>query len=471
MTNPTDSRPYPDDDAIDLAELVTRVRQGLAVTLGLGALGLGLAAAGFSAAGGFLNVTTSTRVVFSFTGFERGEYPDKSKFSADDLRSPEIIAEALRRKGLEATDANQAKVRAALSIEGIIPDSVIRERDKQRAAGQAPRVYIPDEYSLSLTLPRKFPLSAQQRENLLAEIVSIYQEKFTRTYVTLPLGIGKAFEILEDADYSDYELIMKREGESLNYFLNHMTTAARGFRSTSTNFSFGDLLKQSQNFAEIRLNELLGLIRESGLSKNRHLALVKMDYYLKSREEEEQLAVEEEKVVQELLQQAKQREQNYALGVKSQAGQNRPDSLVVDQGLVDSLLANDAYNFLVRRALEASLNVRRIQSDIAVLRERRDRMDSFLKSDTSSKIENLENFKRSLDAVKRSYESVVNNIRLTYEDWNKQQYSDAIRISMQAKTGSFYRSLAMAGIAGLGIGGSLGLGLSLLGITGAKRQS
>ena len=53
----------------------------------------------------------------------------------------------------------------------------------------------------------------------------------------------------------------------------------------------------------------------------------------------------------------------------------------------------------------------------------------------------------------------------------QQQYADAIRVSMQAKTGSFYRSLAMAGIAGLGIGLAAGLGLSLLGISFGGRKA
>ena len=131
--NPT-SQPFHEDDSIDFAELFARLKRGLPLTLGLASLGLAIAATAYFVTGSFLTVTTSTRVVFSFSGFEKGEYPDKSKFSPDDLRSPEIVAEALKRKGMEATDENQSKVRAALSIEGIIPDSIIKERDKLRAS-------------------------------------------------------------------------------------------------------------------------------------------------------------------------------------------------------------------------------------------------------------------------------------------------------------------------------------------------
>jgi hypothetical protein len=379
MTNPVDSHPQYADDSIDFTELLSRIKRGLPMIAGLASLGLAIAAFAYFSAGSFQNTTTATRLVFSFPGFEKGEYPDKSKFSPDDLRSPEVVAEALQRKGLDTTEQTQSKIRAALSIEGIIPDSVIKERDKQRAAGQTPRLYVPDEYTLTLSLPRSFPMTARQRELLLGEIVSVYQEKFTRTYVALPLGFGKAFESLNDADYFEYELVLNQESQNITTFLTQMAEAGRAFRSPRSNLSFSDLQKQNQLFTQIRLNETLGLARVYGLSKNRQLALLKMDYYLKTMGDEENKAMEEEKVVQALLRQTQERTQNYVLGIKSQAAQQRSDSPVIDQGLVDSLLANDANNFLVRKSLEASLKTRRIQSEKAVLQAQRTNMEDFIK--------------------------------------------------------------------------------------------
>lgn len=460
-----------ENDSIDFQEIFRRLKCGLPQICGLALLGLAVAALIYVVGGSFLTVTTSTRVVFSFPGFEKGEYPDKSKFQPDDLRSPEIVAEALKREGVDSAQAAQGEVRAALNIEGIIPDSIVKERDRQRVSGQAPRPYIPDEYTLTLSLPRKFPLSSRQRELLLNEIVSVYQEKFTRTYVALPLDTGKAFESLVGADYFDYDLVLSRESENITNFLTQMLTVARAYRSPRTNLSFSDLLKQSQLFTQLRLNEVLGLIRRDGLSKDRNLAMVKMDYYLKTLGDNERKAMEEEKVVQSLLKQAQEREQSYTLGIKSQAGQQRTDSPVIDQGLVDSLLVNDAYNFLVRQTLEASLKTRRIQSEKAILQDRRDNMETFLKSDTAQKTEALTQFQKSLDSLKQVYESLINDIRLTYEDYQQQQYGDAVRVSMQTKTSSFYRGLALAGITGIGLGLVAGLGFVLLGISIGWRKT
>lgn len=482
MNESASSQPYNEDDSIDFTELFGRLKRGLPAILGFAFVGLAVAAIAYFATSPFQSVTTSTRVVFSFNGFEKGEYPDRSKFQADDLRSPEVIAEALKHKGLDASEGIQSKVRAALSIEGIIPDSIIKERDKLRASGQTPRPYIPDEYKLTLSLPRSFPITPRERGALLIELIRVYQEKFTRTYLSLPLNFGKAFESLEGADYFDYELVLSQESQNISSFLalmagsrtseneNVMGSASRTFRSPRTNLSFSDLLKENQLFTQIRLNETLGLIRQNGLSKDRTIALLKMDYYLKTLGDEENKAMEEEKVVMSLLKQTQERTQNYVLGVKSMAGQQRSDSPVVDQGLVDSLLANDANNFLVRRSLDASLRTRALQSQKAIMQERRNNMETFIKSNSAEKTEVLEQFQKSMASLKEVYNRMIKDIRTTYEDFQHQQFGDAIRVSMQPITGSFYRGLAIAGIAGLGVGLVAGLGLSLLGIGLANRR-
>ncbi len=463
MTNTQPAtRTFPDDDAIDFAELIARLRRGLPATLGLGLLGLAVAVAAYFAAGAFLTVNTSTRVVFSFPGYENGEYPDKSRFQPDDLRAPTIVAEALKHQGLETTEEFQGKVRGSLSIEGLIPANIVKERDRLRAAGQALPRYVPDEYTVTLSLPRSFPLSSRQREQFLRELVSVFQERFQRTYVELPHVFGNALDSLDNTDYFDFELVLNQESQNLNAFLAQMSETARTFRSPRTNLSFGDLLKQAQLFTQLRLNETLGLIRQFGLSKDRGTALAKLDYYYRTLEDQVRRAVEEEKVVQALLDQTSERMQNYVLGVRSQAAQQRSDAPIIDQGLVDSLLANDAYNFLVRQALEAGLKTKRLQSQIAILGERRDLMKAFSESAQVEQSEVLAQMEKSLAGMTATYASLITDIRRTHEDYQRQIFGNAISLSMQAKTESFYRQLAMAGFAGLATGIAAGLGLSLL---------
>jgi len=481
-SNPAPS-PY-EDDSIDFAKLFGRLKRRLPLIIGLAALGLALGAVGYFTSAQYSEQIISARVVFSFPGFERGEYPDKSKFQADDLRSPEIIAEALKRKGFAANVVVQSNVRAGISVQGIIPDIIVKERDKLRASGQTPRLYVPDEYSLTLALPRSIAITNAQRESLLREIATVYQEKFVRTYVALPLNFGRAFNVLGDSDYLDYEFVFSQETRNILDFISKLADLAlttnaenkltssnsRTFRSPQTNLGFSDLLKEAQFFSQVRINETLSLILQNGISKNRELAMLKIDYYLRTLTEQESLAVEEEKVVQALLKQSQERMQNYVLGIKTPTSAQRSEGTVVDQGLVDSLLINDANNFLVRESLKASLKTRRIQSEKLILLDRKKSIQQFIVAGVEQKTEVLEQFEKSLGKLQVAYNKLIDNTRLTYQDYQEQFYGNAVQISMQPITESFNRGLAVAGAAGMGTGLALGLGLALLGLGAGKKE-
>jgi hypothetical protein len=451
----------PDDNAIDFAELCARLRRGLYLTLGLALIGL--------ASGILITVLVATkqpvgstlRVTFGFPGFEHGTYPNGAKFQPDDVQAPDVINEAIKRLDLRVDGTDLAsKIRGAISVSGLVSPNIIKERDRLRAAGQNLPPYIPDEYEISLTLSRDFPIDTRQRELLLAEIINVYSEKFRRTYVELPPDFGNAFASLKNADFVEYELILTKETHSLNTFLVHQIEKAKQFRSSSNQLSFQDLLKQTELFAQIRLNDVLGLIYINGLSKDRMYALVKMDYYMRTLEDQQERLTQEAEVVNGLLTKTQERAQNYVLATKAQQPQGVQPLL--DQGFIDTLLANDAYNFLVRRALEAGLAVKRVQSDIAQLKDRRQRMESFAKGETKDQAVVIANTQKALVELETNYQDLLSKVRVTLDDYSRQEYGDAIRISMQAKTASLLRSFLAAAILGLVAGSALGLGLSLL---------
>ena len=452
------------EEVIDLRDVLKRLGCGLAQIFGLGFLGLAIAAIVYLGAIRSSPLSTSTRVVFSFPGFAKGQYPDGSNFEPNDLTAPDVIDEGIRRQGLDTSSNFESKIRAALSIEGIIPSDVTKARDRLRAAGQTPPPYTPDEYAVTLTLPRNFPLNNGQRALLLNGIVNAYRNKFERTYVNVPLTFGNAFQSLQSADYFEYEQILSDEIQTVTTYLNQQLAQAKNFRSPTTNLSFSDLLGQTDVFSQIRLNETLGLIRQNGLSRNRKLALVKMDYYLHMLEDQEQKAIEDQKVIQGLLAQAQDHAQSYVLGIKSQAAQPRSESPVLDQGLIDSLLANDSYNFLVRKALDAGLEVKRIQAQKAQLLERRKSMAQFLEGSHEDQSALIAQVQKSLGELQNSYQVLITSIRKTQTDFAHQQFADAIRLSDGIRTEGMLRPLVEASAVGLFLGAALGMGLSLLGV-------
>jgi len=478
MPNPEDSRHNPShqdsdqEETVDLRDMGRRVGKGAGQIVGFALVGLVIAAVVALVASLLLPVTTSTRVVLSFPGIVKGQYPDGSNFEPDDVGAPDVIASALQRERLDTSSDFQATIRAALSISGVMPADVAKERDRMRSLGQTPLPFIPDEYSVALTLRRSFSLSAQQRALLLDAIITAYKEKFERTYVDVPLGFGSAFNTLRDADYFEYEMVLDREVESIASFLRQRIADARNFRSATTNLSFGDLLNQTDIFSQISLNGTLGLIRQGGLSKDRRLAMIKMDYYLETLKDKEWKAVEEEKTVDELLAKAQEHAQGYVLGIKSQEAQPRSEAPLLDQGLIDSLLANDSYNFLVRRALDAGMQVKQIQANEAQLLERKKNMQAFIDGAQTDQSVLVGKVMESMTGLKADYDALIDKIRLTQADYARQEFANAISVSDVIRTNGLAKPVAEASVIGAFLGAALGIGLSLLEVyVGGRRNS
>jgi hypothetical protein len=463
--------PVTEDSVDDFQEILQRISRGRYLILATTFLGLGLSTLFFIVFSPLVNARTSTRVTFAFDGYSKGEYPDHSKFDPDDIRAPEIIAEAMRRQNIDSTGTLQSTVRSGLTIEGIVPAIVIKERDRLRAAGQNPPTFIPEEYLLTLNLPQSARISDRQRELLLNEIVSVYHEKFKKTYISFPEAIGSAFNTLRSADYVEYEQILSAEVHNLSDFIDRLNAASSTFRSQTTNLSFGDIKEQLDIFTRVRVNEVLGIITAKGLSRNRETALLKLAYYLKRLREEATEAAEQEQVVDNLLAKTQSRSENYVLGIKSQAVEKNQAAPLLDQGLIDSLLANDAYNFLVRRALDAGLKVKAINAE----EERVNQRISDLQSASALPDKDLKSAEDSANKaimdLQESYTALIARIRDTFLDYSRQQFADAIRISMQPKSENRLLSLILASLIGSIAGAATGFSLAALGLPSRTRPS
>lgn len=449
------------DDSVDISELIRRVKRGIGRTIGLILLcfALGIAVALLILAG--QTPVTSLRVAFSFPGAEKGTYPNGTKFQPDDVRAPDVIADALKRLGIaDPTGDLASTLRGAITVSGLVSPTIVKERDRLRAAGQTLPPYIPDEYEISLSLPRTHPIDMRQRGLLLTEMVNAYRDKFGRTFVKTPPQFASAFEQLQNADFTDYELILNRQMRQLRSFLEQQVEQAKQFRSMTNNMSFQDLLRQAEVFTQVRMNEVLGLIYLGGLSKDRTRAVANMDYQLRLMEEQELRLRQEESVVAGLLATTQSRAQNYVLASKSEVPSN--PQTIMDQGLIDALLANDAYNFLVRRALDAGLAVKSVEAEKALLQERRKRLEGFLRDDTADQVDTLKKTQQALSALEVGYRELLNNIRVVMDDYAKQEYADAIRLTLQAGAKSWVKTAILGAILGCAIGFPLGLGISLL---------
>jgi hypothetical protein len=466
---PTTSSPLPHDSQTNtlfwsdsFRALGRRVRQGLPVIVILGVLGVLLGGAfGWWE---YCNVApaSSATVALSFPGFERGRYPDDSEFQAEDLRANSVLTEALSRQKLETTSLAVDQLRAALRVQGTTPLAVVAERDRVRAGGQRPYPYVPDEYTLTLVKTPQLPLDARAREGLLHAIFEVYRATFYRTHAELPVAFGQGFNAVATSDFPEFEFIFSTQIRNIVDFLREQAEQSGSFRSTTTSFSFNDLIEQAELFSQVHLNETLGLIYQSGLSRDRELALSKLSYHLKLLDFQEKHAKHEEQLIGDLLTMTQQRAQNPVLAVRSPTERN--DGAVLDQGLIDSILANDSYSFLVRRALEAGLRTNGVHSERIRLLRLQENIRSFAENGGSDRAAALEQVQRSLGTLQGAFNELIEKIKKTYADYARQRLDGAVRLSSAPSTQSAFRPLFLAIAGGGTLGLLLGLGLALLGI-------
>jgi len=441
-------------DLLDLSGLVRRLASGARLTLALALLGLVIGAALHLATTGRRDASTAARVVFSFPGIERGEYPDKSKFHADDLRSPEIIVEALQRQQLDPQKW-QSQIRASISIEGLIPATVVRERDQLRSGGLRLRPFVPDEYHITLNLPRRSPLTARQRELLLNEIFSVYREQFIRTYVTPPLDFGQAFAVLGDFDYPDYEALLRQENDRLAHHLEGLSRQTRNFRSPRTHLSFSELQAQNGLFRRLKLHETLGLLRHLGVSRNPDAALAKLAYRLDIAQQEERIAQDKLRLLGSLLERITPAPTAHHRGPgmddKDFAPRHGP-----------SHRDDDDTSSIARQATTTISTIGQLQTEIAGIEEWRKRITDFAKLPAEERNRAITRANESIAVLKAGYDEFMARVIATCEDFQRQSHADAIRVSMHPVTDGFYRGLTSAMSVGAALGLALGLAWALL---------
>jgi hypothetical protein len=431
-----------EDEIIDLHDICRRLARGLGQILSLAMLGIVIAVVGYLVSRPWQSVSTSTRIVFSYPGFEKGEYPDHSKFQPNDLRAPEVIAEALKRQGLDMSAEFQSQIRGALGIAGVIPSG-------------SPKDYLPDEYIVTLTLPEKFPISKDQRVRLLNEIINVYHENFQRTYASTLAAFGHVFDVLPDADFPEYQQIFNREIDSITDYLTQQLEQGKAFRSPTTNLSFQDLLDQTRLFVQNRLSEPLELIDRDGLSRDRTLEMAKMEYSMRMLDEQEQHAAGDQKVFTDLL---TRQTRQYILDAKSQASLPLSEIALLNPES-NPLLTNDTGSLLVLRAINAGLKVSQLQADKAQLLAQLEALKS-----AKENVGDTAQVQKLLAELEPAYQELIDHIRKTQADFARQQFADAIRISAAIETPRTLRALVMAGATGCFLGLAAGAGLSLLGI-------
>lgn len=365
---PGDGRPGADDrDGPGLADgirFLYRRRVGLAVRflvlLAISTLGL-LA----------VYLLSPTRVqgslALGFRGIERHEYPSGRKFSVEALRSPAVLAAALRDAGIAPSELDVRRLSSAVLVTPIVPDDVQARWRRQERDGLRKDDYFPSEFLLAIQL-RGFGNAQQVR--LFDALVKSYQERVKYEQTASQSFVGGGWATSYDAlaakyDFWDIPALFAETYKSLDRELASLIGEALQYPDARYHLAFRDVARELHNWQTIRLAALEALTYQGRLVKNKDLTLQRMQHRLEDIEI-----------------QIKQKTQEANEGLRLLGVVDRPSALVagrmsgdkglpmVDAGAIEKLLKSDYVAPVVAK-------VSRLQSETQELEAERARLQKY----------------------------------------------------------------------------------------------
>ena len=369
------------------------------------------------------------RIMFSYADYKKGVFPDGTSFNADNLRSPDIIQQAIQDMKLVQKGVNVDLVRGYLKVSAYIPEKIFKAQQAAKDKGQPLEPFNSGEYNLTLDLPKNLGLSDSEQERLLKEIMLNYIEKFSNDYIA-PSSLANIPLDIQNYDYFEIDLVLNKEIRSLISYLAEKEQKAGDFHSITTGQTFGDIRKRAEILWDVDFNTMASLINTYNLSKDPAKLMDKMDYLILKLGEREQKSYEKDKVVNETLNQAKDRKQSYLFV----SGSNQDEqNLQIDKDLVSSLVQNDIFNILIKQSLDAGIEAKDITVEKQQVIQTRDRYKAISEQGTGFTEQQIAEVRKVVDndipEVVKKYQLLVDNTIKTNSDFSYQELGGSVKIT------------------------------------------
>lgn len=241
------------------------------------------------------SITPVTSLVnFTYSGIESGKNPDGSEFDGNSLKSPTVIAMALKECDMDPQMLES--VRQGITIKPIIPSDAMdrlllygdlysKATSGQLSAAQAllDTSWHSTQYQMIFSYS-KTSLNREQAAQLLNAITDAYRDYFFEAYGYND-SLGTALKVL---DYTNYDY-----AEAVDLFDNSLTTLrtyvrnladsdTAKFRSTVTGYSFSDLQQSINTIRELDLDQISSYIAQNNVTKDKDTLQAYYEYRIEN---------------------------------------------------------------------------------------------------------------------------------------------------------------------------------------------
>ncbi|MDE6092495.1 MAG: lipopolysaccharide biosynthesis protein, partial [Ruminococcus sp.] len=351
-------------------------------------------------------------VSFTHEGIEKGLDPNGMDFNKDTIKNPVVIEKALTSLNLPLDQLDN--IRNSIEIEGQIPadamDKILTYKNVYENANsnnlQAAQAMLDVQI-----FPTKFQITFNYAETNLSrktavQVLNTMLEEYKGYFFDMygyNESLGSSVNALDISsyDYSEGIEVLKTSLDTLSKYVKQLSNDDNTrFRSSITGYTFDDLYQAIETVKSIDLDKVSSFVTVNNLTKDKNTAIAYYEYRINE------------------LSRRKTSLEEQLSSVKDSINAYEKDQIIIfgngtDSTDTQSTQTSQQYDNMIGEKLD-------ITNELAVTKQNinfyRERLTALQKSSSNSK-ENLEQVDKQLDDVNTKVSQLIENIKLTADDY------------------------------------------------------
>jgi len=411
--------------------------------------------------------SASMIISFNFDGIEKGLDPYGNNFDISKMKAPTVLSKVVNNLGLAKYGISADDLGTNIELVPIIPGDVtekiksLEEAKKQNIQDVQDYTYYPNRYTVTLSIPKSFPIEESKARDILDELYKQYQEYFFYSYSDRSILANAMGPVNYDKyDYPEMSSVIRNQVEIIK---NYLTTknkeiGASDFRSKKTGFAFADIIDSIDVLEKVDLQRIDSIIQSYNLTKDKVTLIKLYEHRVQESQLQSQKKADESRIYADMV------------------GKYQKDKKVIilsganeTQNSVETNETSKYYDNLMDKSVSAGVTSRNALYDIAyynaqIARLMKDKIDPALKTKAEKDVLAL------LPDIKSKLQNWIDVTNNTVQEFYESQlYSKAMTKLSPAEYKGMLSVIAI--YLAIGLAGGLAIGILLAFLKAYWRKS
>lgn len=351
-------------------------------------------------------------VSFTHEGIEKGLDPNGMDFNKDTIKNPVVIENALTSLNLPLDELDD--IRNSIDIEGLVPADAMNKiltyknvyenansNNLQAAQSMLDVPIFPTQFKITFNYAGT-SLNRKTAVQVLNTMLEQYKDYFFDMYgYNESLGSSVTSLDISSYDYTEAIEVLKTSLDTLSKYVKQLSTDdMTRFRSSVTGYTFDDLYEAVETVKAIDLDKVSSYINVNNLTKDKNASIAYYEYRINE------------------LTRTKTSTEEQLVSVKESINAYEKDQIIIfgngtDNTDTQSTQNSEQYDMMIQQKLDLTNTLATTKQNINYYRERL----AALKKSSANSPDKIEQVDKQLDDVNSKISSLIENIKLTADDY------------------------------------------------------